>query len=91
MPIIGVNTFRDPNVEKADSMDTGTCVELARATDEEKKAQLKCLADRVCSLGQISWALYDVGGRYRRNMWKPLLLKHKESTSKGGVDFLWYH
>jgi methylmalonyl-CoA mutase len=23
---------------------------------------------RVCSLGQISHALYDVGGQYRRNM-----------------------
>ena len=23
---------------------------------------------RVCSLGQISQALYDVGGQYRRNM-----------------------
>jgi methylmalonyl-CoA mutase len=23
---------------------------------------------RVCSLGQITQALYEVGGRYRRNM-----------------------
>jgi methylmalonyl-CoA mutase len=23
---------------------------------------------RVCSLGQITQALYDVGGKYRRNM-----------------------
>ena len=25
-------------------------------------------AVRVCSLGQITHTLYDVGGRYRRNM-----------------------
>jgi hypothetical protein len=25
-------------------------------------------AARVCSLGQISASLYDVGGQYRRNM-----------------------
>jgi methylmalonyl-CoA mutase len=25
-------------------------------------------ASRVCSLGQISQALYEIGGRYRRNM-----------------------
>jgi methylmalonyl-CoA mutase len=25
-------------------------------------------AARVCSLGQITEALYEVGGRYRRNM-----------------------
>jgi len=25
-------------------------------------------AVRVCSLGQITQALYDVGGKYRRNM-----------------------
>ncbi len=99
MPIIGVNTFRDPH---ADVEQLSEAVELARATEEEKQAQLKRLADfknrhekeapaalerlqkvalsdenifaelmntvRVCSLGQITQALYDVGGQYRRGM-----------------------
>ena len=99
MPIIGVNTFRDPDTD--DDLLTES-IELARATEEEKKSQLERLADfkkrhenesaaalerlqnvalsgdnifeelmqtvRVCSLGQITQALYDVGGKYRRNM-----------------------
>ena len=99
MPIIGVNTFRDPNAEHNLLVET---VELARATDEEKESQLRRLEEfkkrnesdspaalkrlqeaalkgenifaalmdsvRVCSLGQITQALYDVGGQYRRNM-----------------------
>ena len=99
MPIVGVNTFRDPH---ADGEQLSEAVELARATEEEKQSQLKRLADfknrhekeapaalerlqkvalsdenifaelmntvRVCSLGQITQALYDVGGQYRRGM-----------------------
>ena len=99
LPIIGVNTFRDPHAD-LDQLSEG--VELSRATEEEKKSQLKRLADfqkrhakeapaalerlqkvalsgdnifaelmnavRVCSLGQITQALYDVGGQYRRGM-----------------------
>jgi methylmalonyl-CoA mutase len=99
MPIIGVNTFRDPNAEHNLLVET---VELARATEEEKNSQLKRLEEfkkrhesdapaalrrlqeaalknenifaalmdsvRVCSLGQITRALYEVGGQYRRNM-----------------------
>ena len=97
LPIIGVNTFRNPK-------DTGTVqqIELARSTEDEKQSQLTRLADfhkrhaneapklladlqqaviqdgnvfaklmdavRVCSLGQISEALFAVGGQYRRNM-----------------------
>ncbi|MDX2499111.1 MAG: methylmalonyl-CoA mutase family protein, partial [Deltaproteobacteria bacterium] len=98
MPIIGVNTFRDPDAGEMFS----EAIELARATEEEKQSQLKRLADfkkrhqnessaalerlqktalsgdnvfaelmetvRYCSLGQITQALYDVGGKYRRNM-----------------------
>jgi isobutyryl-CoA mutase len=97
LPIIGVNTFRNP---KGDT--TPHTLELARSTDEEKQSQLQRLADfharhakeapamleklrravidnenvfatlmdavRVCSLGQISNALFEVGGQYRRNM-----------------------
>jgi len=99
-PIIGVNTFRDPDADESDLTETN--IELARATDEEKESQLKRLAEfqkrnekeapaalerlqkvalsgdnlfaelmntvRFCSLGQITRALYDVGGKYRRNM-----------------------
>ena len=102
LPIIGVNTFRDPNIDDDVLMESGACCELARATEEEKQSQLKRLADfqerhepeapqaleklqqvvfsggnifeelmetvKVCSLGQITRALYDVGGQYRRNM-----------------------
>ena len=101
LPIIGVNTFRDPLT--ADEMFTDDfTIELARSTEEEKASQLKRLqafqqrhaaetpqaldrlkqvvleggnifaelmeAVRHCSLGQITRALYEVGGKYRRNM-----------------------
>jgi methylmalonyl-CoA mutase len=99
LPIIGVNTFRDPD---ADLEHLSESVELTRATETEKQSQLARLEDfkkhhektspaalqclqeaalsgsnifaelmeavKVCSLGQITQALYDVGGRYRRNM-----------------------
>jgi methylmalonyl-CoA mutase len=99
LPIIGVNTFRDPDAVGDDLSET---VELARATEAEKESQLDRLAafqrrnaDRApaalerlqqtaldggnifealmetvqtCSLGQITQALYDVGGKYRRNV-----------------------
>jgi methylmalonyl-CoA mutase len=96
-PIIGVNTYRNPNAEA-----TPQAIELARSTDAEKQSQLHRLktfqernaerapallerlrrtvigngntfealmeAVRCCSLGQITHTLYEVGGRYRRNM-----------------------
>jgi len=98
-PIIGVNTFEDPD---ADYADMANHLELARATDDQKDDQLdrlksfkqkhqdesgKALEDlkqtalsgenmferlmetvKVCSLGTITQALYEVGGKYRRNM-----------------------
>jgi methylmalonyl-CoA mutase len=97
LPIIGVNTFRNPK-----ATDEPQKIELARSTDDEKQSQLKRLEDfharnadaspaalaalqqaaidnanvfeklmdavRVCSLGQITTALFEVGGQYRRNM-----------------------
>jgi methylmalonyl-CoA mutase len=97
LPIIGVNTFRNPKVTGEPQK-----IELARSTDDEKQSQLKRLEDfharnaeaspaalaalqqaaidnanvfeklmdavRVCSLGQITTALFEVGGQYRRNM-----------------------
>ena len=98
-PIIGVNTFRNPDLDVDAQAAT---LELARATDEEKDDQIARLADfqarhqddcpaaldrlkdvalsggnifeelletvKHCSLGQITNALYAVGGQYRRNM-----------------------
>src|SRR3954449_9302741 len=97
LPIVGVNTFRNPHGDVV--MDK---LELARSTDGEKQGQLQRLQDfhqrhadqapamlrrlqqavidngnvfqvlmdavRVCSLGQITSALFEVGGQYRRNM-----------------------
>jgi methylmalonyl-CoA mutase len=97
LPIIGVNTFRNPHGDAVQDK-----LELARSTDDEKQSQLKRLANfhathakaspamlkrlqqavmdnnnvfevlvdavRVCSLGQITNALFEVGGQYRRNM-----------------------
>ncbi len=97
LPIIGVNTFRNPNGGEDDVE-----VELARATEDEKVSQLQRLEDfqhrhhadaqvalktlreaatrggnlfdvlmdaaRVCSLGQITEAFFEVGGQYRRNV-----------------------
>ena len=97
LPIVGVNTFRNPQPVEA-----GNTIQLARSTAEEKQGQLKRLRDfqarhrdvapaalkrlqevamangnvfaelmnavRSCSLGQITHALFEVGGQYRRNM-----------------------
>jgi len=97
LPIIGVNTFRNPHGDTVLEK-----LELARSTEEEKKSQLQRLnefharhaaeaprqlqrlqqavienrnvfevlmdAVRVCSLGQITAALFEVGGQYRRSM-----------------------
>ncbi|MFT4294153.1 MAG: methylmalonyl-CoA mutase family protein [Micropruina sp.] len=96
LPIIGVNTFLDPDASPA------APTVLARGTTEEKESQLARLADfqarhadeapaalerlkqvalsggnvfdelmrtvRVASLGQITEAFFEVGGRYRRTM-----------------------
>ena len=98
LPIIGVNTFRNPKA----GTEAPQIIELARSTDDEKQSQLTRLDDfharnaaaaptalaalqqaaidnanvfeklmdavRVCSLGQITTALFEVGGQYRRNM-----------------------
>jgi len=97
LPIVGVNTFRNPHGDTVLEK-----LELARSTEDEKQSQLKRLQDvhtrhagdapgmlkrlqqavidnrnvfevlmdavRVCSLGQITNALFEVGGQYRRNM-----------------------
>jgi methylmalonyl-CoA mutase len=97
LPIIGVNTFRNPHEREVVHK-----LMLARSTEEEKQSQLKRLKEfqarnaneasamlaalqqavindenvfaklmdavRVCSLGQITAALFEVGGQYRRNM-----------------------
>ena len=99
LPIIGVNTFINPNEDMEDVISK---IELARATEEEKWQQITRLRAfherhkkeapealarlkkvalsgenvfaelmetvRACSLGQITQALFEVGGQYRRNM-----------------------
>jgi methylmalonyl-CoA mutase len=96
LPIIGVNTFENPNPPQDYEL------ELTRSTPEEKRAQIENLRAfqekhrhdaekalkrlkqvarengnifaelmetvKVASLGQITHALYEVGGQYRRNM-----------------------
>lgn len=97
LPIIGVNTFTNPNPPEEEED-----VQLTRATKEEKEGQIDHLTDfqqrngdqtdealkrlqrtalsdgnifaelmetvQYASLGQITNALYRVGGKYRRNM-----------------------
>ncbi len=97
LPIIGVNTYLNPNPQSDDDINA---MEIARATTEEKDTQianLRAFQERnasdealtrlkqvaksggnifeelmetvkVASLGQITTALYEVGGQYRRNM-----------------------
>lgn len=99
LPIIGVNTYVNPNPPSEDELNN---MELARATKEEKELQIQNLRSfqernkdrvdealnrlkktavsggnifaelmetvKVASLGQITQALYEVGGQYRRNM-----------------------
>ncbi|WP_339148088.1 MULTISPECIES: fused isobutyryl-CoA mutase/GTPase IcmF [unclassified Sutcliffiella] len=99
LPIIGVNTYKNPNPPSEDDLND---IELARSTEEEKQTQIRNLAAfqernaaeveealsrlkqvaisggnifeelmetvRVASLGQITTALYEVGGQFRRNM-----------------------
>ena len=99
LPIIGVNTYLNPNPPSAEDIDN---MEIARATKEEKETQIINLRAfqknhateteqalqklqqvavsggnifaelmetvKVASLGQITNALYEVGGQYRRNM-----------------------
>jgi methylmalonyl-CoA mutase len=99
LPLIGVNTFL-PTKGHEDHVST---IELARATEEEKRSQVERTrayqrahaseadaalarlreaastedqnvfgvlmeAARVCTLGQITEAFFEVGGQYRRNV-----------------------
>ena len=45
-------------------------LEKLRETDISNGSVFEALmdAERVCSLGQITHALFEVGGQYRRNM-----------------------
>ena len=103
LPIIGVNTFQNPNAAAFDESAADDFeMELARATPEEKQScldrttalhqentdetaaallRLQTVARedgnvfaelmetvKLASLGQITEALFQVGGQYRRNM-----------------------
>ncbi|TCO48864.1 fused isobutyryl-CoA mutase/GTPase IcmF [Actinocrispum wychmicini] len=97
LPLIGVNTFLPDKPE-----DENFEIELARATEEEKRSQVERTRDfqakhrddaqealkrlraaassgenvfaelmaaaRVCTLGQVTEAFFEVGGQYRRNV-----------------------
>jgi len=97
LPIIGVNTFLNP-----DGDEVPATLELARSDDAEKRDQIERLRSfqerhalerppalerlrqaalagenlfavlmdtvRSCSLGEITDTLFEVGGRYRRNV-----------------------
>lgn len=99
LPIVGVNMYLNPNPPSEEAVNS---MEIARATKEEKEAQIQNLRNfqqqhaeeavialqklkevakhggnifkelmetvKVASLGQITNALYEVGGKYRRNM-----------------------
>ncbi len=98
LPIIGVNTFLNPNADADSAFET----ELIRSTEEEKQSQVQQIKEfqarhrsesdaalmrlrkvalengnifaemmetaKVCTMGQISNALYEIGGQYRRSM-----------------------
>jgi methylmalonyl-CoA mutase len=98
LPLVGVNTFLPTKGHE----DHVTTIELARATEEEKRSQVDRTRDyrskhaaeadaalarlreaassdenmfgvlmeaaRVCTLGQITEAFFEVGGQYRRNV-----------------------
>jgi isobutyryl-CoA mutase len=98
LPLIGVNTFRDPEARSPET----TTMAISRSSEEEKAEQIRRLREfqtrhaaeasamlaklketvlagentfatlmeavRCCSLGQITNALFEVGGRYRRNV-----------------------
>jgi methylmalonyl-CoA mutase len=57
--------FRERHAERAPAM-----LERLRRTviDDGNTFEVLMDAVRVCSLGEITHALYEVGGRYRRNM-----------------------
>jgi methylmalonyl-CoA mutase len=97
LPLIGVNTFL-PDHGSEEPIE----IELARATEEEKRSQVERTRDyqskhrdeaqealrrlreaassganvfaalmdaaRVCTLGQVTEAFFEVGGQYRRNV-----------------------
>lgn len=99
LPIIGVNTYLNPNPQSEDDIYS---MEVAGQRKKKKEQQIKNLRDfqkaneaeakealerlkkvaasngnifeelmetvKVASLGQITHALYEVGGQYRRNM-----------------------
>ncbi|GAA2982765.1 fused isobutyryl-CoA mutase/GTPase IcmF [Actinokineospora diospyrosa] len=98
LPLIGVNTFLPAKGEEDEVVE----IELARATEDEKRSQVERTRDyqqrhrdeataalarlrevaasdgnvfdvlmaaaRVCTLGQITEAFFEVGGQYRRNV-----------------------
>ena len=63
--VANVETFRDTHAEEAKPR-LQKLQQVARERNNTFEALME--AAKVCSLGSISHALYDVGGEYRRNM-----------------------
>jgi isobutyryl-CoA mutase len=63
--ITSLEAFKQRN-EGASSAALERLAELAVAGGNTFDGMLECA--KVCSLGQMTGALYQVGGRYRRNM-----------------------
>ncbi len=63
--VANVEAFRDLHAEEAKPL-----LQQLQQVARERKNTFDALvkAARVCSLGSMSHALYDVGGEYRRNM-----------------------
>ena len=63
--VANVEAFRDTHAEEAKPR-----LRALQKVARERKNTFAALmeAGKVCSLGSMSHALYDVGGEYRRNM-----------------------
>ncbi|MDZ4729851.1 MAG: methylmalonyl-CoA mutase family protein [Xanthomonadales bacterium] len=63
--VANVETFRNMHAEEAKPL-----LQQLQQVARERKNTFEALvkAARICSLGSMSHALYDVGGEYRRNM-----------------------
>ena len=84
LPIVGVNTFRDPDADQEMQSQLNRLADFKKRHSDKSAQALQRLQQvalsgenifaelmntvRSCSLGQITQALYDVGGKYRRNM-----------------------
>jgi hypothetical protein len=75
--VANVEAFRDTHAEEARTR----LKELQKVARERKNTFAALMeAGKVCSLGSMSHALYDVGGEYRRNMYERALARDRCGT-----------